>query len=122
MSGVGQWSRDGARNHICYLVRRLNAELGAPLVARLAGVEGENWAVYWEDLEASPPEPEVQLRLLRAHTVFYGIAQDRGEPAAREWMVEPNGLLRGSSPVEAVSQDRFKEVAQAAKSFLEVSA
>ena len=120
--GADDMSGANARNHVAELVRRLNAQLGGAQVAALAGVSDLALVEQWEDVHADPPGSGVQVRLLRAHTVCFGITQLLGGSAAREWMTSPSPLLKGASPVEAISEDRFKEVTQAAKAHVAVAA
>lgn len=101
------------------IVRRLNAGLGSTLVGGLAGSTVHGISSEWQKFDGPEPSPEAQQRLRLAHRVWRSIANVEGEHVARLWFIGSNPWLKDDSPVDAIREDRAKEVVGAAEALME---
>lgn len=101
------------------VVRRLNAALGATLVAALAGNKDRKISYGWAQQDGPTPKPAAVKRLQFAYTQWILIAEAEGEHVARMWFIGSNPWIEHDSPLDAIREDRFKEVAAAATAMVE---
>jgi len=101
------------------VVRELIAALGPTYVAAIAGAISKQHAVEWAESDGPMPDPDAARRLRLAHKVMATVARERGDDAARAWILSPNPDLGGDSPVAAIKRDRVRDVTTAVDSLLE---
>lgn len=111
---AGSVHADTARMDIREVVRRLNDALGGTLVAALAGARDPKASYKWGREHGPTPRDEVVKRLQLAHRAWMVVSTSEGGDVARMWFLGANPWLDEVSPVEAISQDRAKEVMDAA--------
>lgn len=97
------------------IVRRLNASLGASMVSALAGAKDPKASYRWQKEDGTVPSDAFQARILLAHRAWKMISDVDGDQVARQWFLGANPWLDEVSPVEAIHQDRFKAVIDAAE-------
>jgi len=98
------------------VVRRLNSHLGATMVAALAGSRDSKLPYKWA--KSTVPNAEAQERLRFAHRIWKIVADAESDHVARTWFRGTNPVLGEISPVIAIREGRFAEVAGAADSFV----
>ncbi|MFZ4892852.1 hypothetical protein ACL9RL_00220 [Plantibacter sp. Mn2098] len=116
MSGIdiaGAAHARTARLDVREITRRLNAALGATLVAALAGSKDRSISNRWAKVDGPVPKPETVRRLQFAYRQWEQIAQAESEHVARMWFISANPLLGEETPIDAIREDRFKETAAA---------
>lgn len=101
------------------LARQLKSALGPTLVATLAGNQDRRAPLQWASIDGLAPTPEEQERLRLAHRAWRTVSVVEGEDTARLWFIGANPWLGDTSPIEAVSQMRAKEVMVAAIAMVE---
>ncbi|WP_404287734.1 hypothetical protein [Glutamicibacter arilaitensis] len=101
-----------ARLGISEVVRRLNAALGATFVAALAGSKDSKISYGWAQQNGPMPKPVAVKRLQFAFTQWSFVTES--EHVARMWLIGSNPWLEHDSPIDAIRDDRFKDVAAAA--------
>jgi hypothetical protein len=101
------------------IARRLNGALGATLVASLAGNKDPKISYGWELVDGPEPDNEAMRRLQFAHAQWLTITASEGEQVGRTWFIGSNPLLDQDTPVDAIRENRFKEVAAAAAAMVE---
>lgn len=116
-------SNSGTRNPAIELdvhevVRRLNAHLGATLVAAATGVEDTTIPTQWAKLDGPAPGTEFTRRLRIAHLVWTSIADADGDDVARTWFVGGNPHLEGNTPLTQIRKDHERDVLAAAAAFV----
>jgi hypothetical protein len=82
--------------------RRLNAKLGAVLVAGLAGSTDRAISRAWSQLDGPLPDVASQKRLRFAYEQWRAVAEAEGENVARHWFVGLNPWLSQDTPVDAI--------------------
>lgn len=97
------------------IVRRLNASLGAAMVSAIAGAKDPKASYRWQKENGTVPSDASQARILLAHRAWMMVSDVDGEQVARQWFLGANPWLDEISPVEAIYQDRFKAVIDAAE-------
>lgn len=102
-------------------VRRLNASLGATLVAALAGVKDTKLPHKWAKEDGPQPRAEAIQRLIFAYAQWQLVADAEGEHVARVWFIGANPWLEHDTPVDATREGRYKEVATAARALVDDS-
>jgi hypothetical protein len=110
-----------ARLDIHEIVRQLNAHLGTTLVAASTGTKDRGLPLKWAKPDGPMPREEAQRRILFLHRVWRQLAEAESDHVARSWMIGGNPLLDEDTPVTAIREDRYKEVAAAVTAFLEDS-
>ena len=105
------------RMDISLLVRSLNAELGAPTVAALAGSRDSKLPYKWA--KGTKPNTPAETRLRVAHRVWNLIATNESPDIARAWFQGASPLLDETPPIQAISEDRLREVNLAAQAFVD---
>lgn len=116
---VGTAHAGTARLGIREVVRRLNKALGATLVAALVGNKDKKVSYGWAKKDGPEPKDESVARLMLAHRAWTHVAESEGEHVARLWFISANPWLGEISPIEAISQDRSKDVMAAAQAMTE---
>lgn len=101
------------------IVRRLNAHLGATVVAALSGSRDSKLPYRWAKPDGPTPNPKAEERIRTAYRVWTLIADAETEHVARTWFVGSNPVLDETSPVIALREDRIREVTQAAQAFVD---
>lgn len=97
------------------IVRRLNASLGAAMVSAMAGAKDPKASYRWQRENGTVPSNASQTRIMLAHRAWKMVSDVDGEQVARQWFLGANPWLDEISPVEAIRQDRFKAVIDAAE-------
>ena len=110
-------SRMGIRE----IVRRLNAALGPTLVAGLAGAKDKRISHKWAKQEGPEPNAAATRRLMDGYRAWSEVSQSQGDHVARLWFIGSNPWLAEDSPVEALMEDRFKELRVAVQAMTEES-
>lgn len=100
------------------IVRRLNAGLGPTLVAGLTGSKDRRISHKWAKEDGPEPNAAAVRRLMSAIRLWTELSDAHGEHVARLWFIGSNPWLNEDSPVEAIMEDRFKEVRVAANAML----
>jgi len=116
---IGGMHAGTARLGIREIVRQLNTALGATLVGALAGTKDPKISYRWARTDGPAPRPEAQKRLQLAHRAWSVVSSVEGEHVARLWFIGANPWLGEISPIEAISQDRAKDVMDAAHAMTE---
>lgn len=98
------------------VVRRLNSHVGATMVAALSGSRDSKLPYKWA--KSTVPNAEAQERLRFAHRIWKIVADAESDHVARTWFRGTNPVLGEISPVIAIREGRFAEVAGAADSFV----
>lgn len=100
------------------IVRRLNAGLGPTLVAGLTGSKDRRISHKWAKDDGPEPNAAAVRRLMTAIRLWTELTEAHGEHVARLWFIGSNPWLGEDSPVEAIMEDRYKEVRVAANAML----
>ncbi|MET3920050.1 hypothetical protein [Arthrobacter sp. UYEF20] len=108
-----------ARLGIREIVRRLNAALGATLVAATAGSKDRKISYKWAQQDGPTPNDVAVKRLQFAYTQWLVVSEAEGEHVARMWFIGANPWLDQDSPIDAIREDRFREVASAAAAMVD---
>lgn len=98
------------------VVRRLNSHLGATMVAALSGSRDSKLPYKWA--KNTVPNVEAQERLRFAHRIWRILSDAKSDHIARTWFRGTNPVLGEVSPVIAIREGRYAEVAGAADSFV----
>ncbi len=98
------------------VVRNLVDNLGTGIVALAAGVKPETVTRWARGALASPRERN-ERRVREAFRIYLELVEADSPHTVRAWFMGANPELGEDSPAEALSQDRFKEVLAAARSF-----
>lgn len=96
------------------LARHLMADLGPTLVSTLAGSKDSRAATGWGSPDGPLPSTHAALRLECAYDAWQRVSAAEGDDVARAWFVGANPWLGDDSPVTAIREGRFDEVANAA--------
>ncbi len=99
-------------------VRRLNTGLGATLVAALAGAKDTKLPHKWAKENGPQPRAEAMQRLTFAYTQWLLVEAAEGELVARVWFIGANPWLEHDTPIDAIREGRYKEVAAAARALV----
>jgi uncharacterized membrane protein YebE (DUF533 family) len=103
------------------ITRRLNAALGGTLVAALAGSKDSKASNKWAKDDGSQPRPAAIKRLAFAYEQWQKVAEAEGEHVARVWFIGANPWLEYDTPINALREDRLKEVSHAAQALIDDS-
>jgi hypothetical protein len=104
------------------ITRRLNAGLGAALVAGLAGSRDAKVSYEWARADGPSPKTDSERRLRFAYGLWLAVSQVESEDVARAWCIGLNPWLDEASPIDAIREGRFKEVAAAAAAMIDDAA
>lgn len=114
-TGVSTYN-ETTRLDLDQIVQQLSMQLGPTLVALLAGVKDRKLPAKWASKEVRP-RPAAEKRLRAAHRAWVEVATAETEHVARSWFIGANPDLGEDSPIEALRENRVKEVLGAAKRF-----
>ena len=98
------------------VTRFLLEVLGRSLVMRLAGVTDPNAVKEWAT-GARQPRTGSEQRLRTAYRAFQTVSSADNEYAARAWFIGLNPQLEDQAPIDALREDRLKDVVVAAEAF-----
>lgn len=101
------------------ITRRLNAALGGTLVAALAGSKDTKASHKWAKEGGTQPRPEAIKRLTFAYEQWQKVTEAEGDHVARVWFIGANPWLDYDTPVNAIREDRLKEVGHAAQALVD---
>lgn len=101
------------------VIRRLNAALGGTLVSALAGASDTKASHRWARENGPQPRPETAKRLIFAYEQWQKVSEAEGEHVARVWFIGANPWLDYDTPVNAIREDRLREVAAAATALVD---
>ncbi|RAX18988.1 hypothetical protein DRB06_11310 [Actinomyces sp. Z5] len=90
--------------------------LGTGLVSLIVGVAPETIIRWTKGTSANPREAN-ERRMREAFRIYLELAATDSPHTVRAWFMGSNPELGNDSPAEALSEDRFKEVFAAARSF-----
>jgi hypothetical protein len=99
------------------ITRRLNAGLGAALVAGLAGSRDAEVSYEWARADGPSPTTDSERRLRFAYGLWLAISESEGEDVARAWCIGLSPWLH-DSPIDAIREGRFRETAAAAAAMI----
>lgn len=103
------------------ITRRLNAALGGTLVSVLAGSKDTKSSHKWAKEDGPRPRPEAVKRLAFAYEQWLRVTDAEGEHVARVWFIGANPWLDYDTPINAIREDRLKEVNRAAQALIDDS-
>lgn len=103
------------------ITRRLNAALGGTLVSALAGSKDTKSSHKWAKENGPQPRPEAVKRLAFAYEQWQRVADAEGEHVARVWFIGASPWLDYDTPINAIREDRLKEVNRAAQALIDDS-
>ncbi|MFG2094425.1 XRE family transcriptional regulator [Streptomyces sp. NPDC048612] len=110
--------RDTARQTIADIARFLQENFSQRVTAHIAGIEDAKQVGKWCK-EQSTPRFESEVRLRTAYQVFQLIQHAENCHTARAWMIGMNPQLEDDAPLQAIADDRFKDVMAAARAYLQ---
>lgn len=116
---IGTAHAETARLGVREMVRQLNSALGATLVAALAGNRDRKISYRWAREDGPVPKDESVARLQLAHRAWSVLSAAEGEHVARMWFIGANPWLGEVSPVEAIRDNRSREVMNAVTAMIE---
>ncbi|GHA02189.1 XRE family transcriptional regulator [Streptomyces echinoruber] len=108
---------DTVKRSIADIARFLQENFGQRLTAFIAGIEDPKQVGKWCTAQNSP-RVDSELRLRAAYQVFQMISIEENAHTARAWMIGMNPQLEDDSPIQAIAEDRHKDVMAAARSYL----
>lgn len=103
------------------VTRRLNAALGGTLVSALAGSKDLKASHKWAKEGGASPRIEAQKRLLFAYEQWQKVVDAEGEHVGRVWFIGANPWLGYDTVINAIREDRFKEVSAAVQALIDDS-
>jgi hypothetical protein len=112
---------EAAKLDIREITRRLNSTLGSTLVAALTGNKDRKVSYKWAQQDGPAPKPDAIRRLQFAYVQWTLVASAEGEHVARMWFIGSNPWLDHDTPIDAIRESRFKEVAAAARALVDDS-
>jgi hypothetical protein len=101
------------------ITRRLNAALGATLVAYLAGSTDPRISYEWARVDGPEPGTDAARRLQFAFTQWLVVSASEGEQVARMWFLGSNPVLGHDTPADAIREMRFADTRAAAAAMVE---
>lgn len=116
---TGAVHAETARLNVREIVRQLNGALGATLVATLAGNKDSKISYRWAREDGPVPKDESVARLQLAHRAWSTLSAVEGEHVARMWFIGANPWLGEVSPVQAIRDNRSKDVMNAVTAMVE---
>ena len=99
------------------LVRQLNAAFGPTLVAAMSGSRDSKAPIRWAKPGATM-RPEFERNLRFAHRILTAIAEAEDVHVARAWFIGSNPMLDEDSPINAIRENRHRQVSAAATHFV----
>ena len=111
---------DSIRLDIHDLVRELNENVGATVVAAMTGAGSRTLPYKWaKDVE---PQQRFVERLRLGYRVWRVVKDDEGVNIALAWLMGANPRLGETTPVSAIRDLRTQEVVGAAEAFVAANA
>lgn len=104
------------RENIHEIAGFLQEIFGQKLVAHMAGVADYRRVGEWTD--EVTPNPRSQTRLRTAYRVAWMLLEEDEAEIVRAWFIGLNPQLDDTAPADALRDDRFKDVIDAADAFL----
>lgn len=101
------------------VTRRLNSALGGTLVSALAGSADPKSSHKWSKDDGPAPRQEAMRRLYFAYEQWQRVTETEGERVARVWFIGANPWLGYDTPVNAIREGRFSDVASAAQALVD---
>lgn len=111
--------REAVRLEIREVTRRLNTALGGTMVSALAGSADPKSSHKWANENGPAPRAETARRLYFAYEQWQQVAEAEGEHIARVWFIGANPWLGYDTPVNAIRENRFPDVADAAHALVD---
>jgi hypothetical protein len=108
---------DTVQKSVSDVARFLQENFGQRLTAFIAGIEDPKQVGKWCSGHNSP-RIDSELRLRASYQVFQMITLAENCHTARAWMIGMNPQLEDDSPVQAIADDRHKDVMAAARSYI----
>lgn len=100
------------------VVEKLREYLPSALIASLAGVKDPGQVRKWLRGDLSPtPASAARLRFALDQADLVAAAESM--KVASAWLTSANEMLDYALPLKAIREDRYKEVAAAARSFID---
>lgn len=106
-----------ARLDIHEVARLLVSELGATVVAVLAGVRDRKLPYRWMKADGPSPRMDAESRLRVSLRVWRIVSASDGPNIARAWFIGCNPRLEEEQPIVALREGRAREVVAAAHAF-----
>lgn len=103
---------------IADVVNELCDMLTSKIVASMAGVKDSGQVRKWARGELAP-QHTAGMRLRFAYDTLQKIESAEGRRTTEAWALSVNPRLNYDSPVKAVREDRFREVAAAADALMD---
>ncbi|WP_329167279.1 XRE family transcriptional regulator (plasmid) [Streptomyces sp. NBC_01717] len=110
--------RDTAQQAIADIARFLQDNFSQRVTAYVAGIEDAKQVGKWCKAQ-NAPRFDSEVRLRTAYQIFRIIEGAENCHTARAWMIGMNPQLEDDSPLQAIAEDRFKDVMAAARSYLQ---
>ncbi|HET9379426.1 MAG TPA: XRE family transcriptional regulator [Streptomyces sp.] len=108
--------RETTEQPVAEIARFLQEMFSQRVTAHIAKVEDSKQVGRWARAQ-NAPRFDSECRLRTAYQVFTYIATCENDHIARAWMMGMNPQLDDDSPIQAIADERFKEVMAAARSF-----
>lgn len=99
------------------VIAQLQAVLGKHLLSLIVG-RNVRTLQRWESEETTPSGLD-ERKLRNTFQVYSLLSPVEGDHTIRAWFMGMNPQLDDDSPAEAIAEERFKEVASAARAFVE---
>lgn len=99
------------------LARRLLRDLGATVVATLAGVRDRKLPYKWAEHDGPTPRAAALSRLQTAHRAWLLVSDADSPHVARAWFIGANPRLDEHSPVMELREGNLQGVLAAAKAW-----
>lgn len=104
------------RDSIHEITALLQNILGQNLVAHIAGVKDEKRVGKWA--KGANPNPRAENRLRHAYRIAWMLLEEDEEEVVRAWFIGLNPQLGEEAPADAIREERFRDVIDAAEAFL----
>lgn len=103
---------------IAQVTEELCGVLTSSLIASMAGVKGSSQVRKWARGELVPSQP-ARTRLTFAFDILRTIEASEGRRTAEAWAMSVNPRLNYDTPIKAIREDRFREIAAAVDALVE---
>ncbi|MGC2941829.1 MULTISPECIES: hypothetical protein [unclassified Brevibacterium] len=131
MTPVASSARSGTNENSAYrraitvdsreIAQRLNDALGGTLVSALAGAADAKSSHKWAKAHGPQPRQDSVTRLIFAYEQWQRVSEAEGEDVARMWFIGANPWLQYDTPVNAIRNGHFRQVADAATALVDDS-
>lgn len=109
--------RRSVENSLPDIIGFLVDHLGKVLTSEIAGVSPQT-VDRWRAGTQKPPAVAVERRMRETYAIFVKLSVKDASATIRAWFMGMNPQLDNVSPVEALREDEFRDVAAAADAFL----